>query len=333
MAKEDRMIEKISVWLLATVILTSVCDVQAQQVAKKAQIGFLVAVSSSASAVRLDTFRQGLRELGYEDDKNIIMTPRYAEGRLERLPALAAELVRLKPAVIVSAGGQATRAAKDVTKVIPIVMTNDPAPVAAGFVASLARPCGNITGVSTLAPELAGKRLELLSEIVPKLSRVAVVGTSSQPGHAQTIKELELAATAFKLHTQYLDVIDPNGVDNAFQAAAKGRADAILTLTRPILRAARARIADLAIKLTIPVIYNDIQSVDAGGLIFYGVSFQDLDRRAAIFVDKILKGAKPADLPVEQPKKFDFVVNLKAAKQIGLTIPPNVLARAERVIR
>ena len=327
------MIEKNFVWLLATFILTSVCDVQAQQVAKKAQIGFLVAVSTSASAVRLDTFRQGLRELGYEEDKNIIMTPRYAEGRLERLPALAAELVRLKPAVIVSAGGQATRAAKDATKAIPIVMTNDPDPVGAGFVASLARPGGNITGVSTLAPELAGKRLELLSEIVPKLSRVAVVGTSSQPGHAQTIKELELAATAFKLHTQYLDVIDPNGVDSAFQAAAKGRPDAILTLTSPILRAARARIADLANKLNIPVIYNDIQFVDAGGLIFYGVSFQDLDRRAAIFVDKILKGTKPADLPVEQPKKFDFVVNLKAAKQIGLTIPPNVLARADRVIR
>ena len=212
-------------------------------------------------------------------------------------------------------------------------MTNDPDPVGSGFVASLGRPGGNITGLSTLAPELSGKRLELLREVVPKLSRVAIVGTSTQAGHAQAIKELELAAKAFKVQIQYLDVLKSKDIETAFRAAAKGRADGLLTLTSPILRSQRAQLADLAVKNRIPAIYNDIQFVEAGGLIFYGVSFRDLDHRAATYVDRILKGAKPADLPVEQPTKFEFIINLKAAKQIGLTIPPNVLARADRVIR
>jgi putative ABC transport system substrate-binding protein len=235
--------------------------------------------------------------------------------------------------VIVTAGGQATRAAKEATSTIPIVMTNDPDPVGSGFVANLARPGGNVTGLSTLSPEFSGKRLELLGEVVPKLSRVAVFGTSTQPGQAQTIKELELAAKQFKVRIQQVDVLKSEDIETAFRAAATGRADGVLTLTSAILRSQRAQLADLAVKNRIPAIYNDIQFVEAGGLIFYGVSFRDLDRHAASFVDKILKGAKPGDLPIEQPTKFELVINLKVAKQIGLTIAPNVLARADRVIR
>jgi len=265
--------------------------------------------------------------------KNIVIESRYAEENLDRLPALAAELVRLKMDVIVTAGGQATRAAKKATSTIPIVMTNDPDPVGSGFVASLAWPAGNITGLSTLAPELSGKRLELLGEIAPKLSRVAVIGTSTQPGQAQAIKELELAARNFKMQIQQVDVLKINDIEIAFRAISTGRADGLLTLTSPILRSQRAQLADLAVKNRIPAIYNDIQFVEAGGLIFYGVSFRDLDRHAASFVDKILQGAKPGDLPIEQPSKFELVINLKTAKQIGLIIPPNVLTRADKVIR
>ena len=305
----------------------------AQQPAKVPRIGFLLAVSPSAAAARTEGFRQGLRDLGYVEGKNIVIESRYAEERLDRLPALAAELVRLKVDIIVTAGGQATRAAKQATPTIPVVMTNDSDPVGSGFVASLAHPTGNITGVSTLAPELSGKRLELLGEVVPKLSRVAIVGTSTQPGHGKVIKELELAAKEFKVQIQYVDVLKSKDVETAFRTAAKGRADGVLTLSSAILRSQRAQVADLAVKNRIPAIYNDIQFVEAGGLIFYGVSSLDLDRRAASFVDKILKGANPANLPVEQPKKFELIVNLKAAKQIDLTIPPNVLARADKVIK
>jgi putative tryptophan/tyrosine transport system substrate-binding protein len=306
---------------------------QAQQPNKISRIGYLIAVSPSASANRVKAFQQGLRELGYAERNNIVIEYRYAEGKLDRLPALAAELVRLKVDIIVTAGGQATRAAKEATSTIPIVMTNDADPVASGFVASLARPGRNITGLSTLAPELSGKRLELLREVVPKLSHVAIVGTSTQPGHAQAIKELEFAAKGFNVQIHYLDVLDSKDIEPAFRGAVKGRADGVLTLTSPILRSQRVQLADLAVQNRIPAIYNDIQFVEAGGLIFYGVSFLDLDRHAATYVDKILKGRKPADLPVEQPKKFEFIVNLKVAKQIGLTIPPNVLARADKVIR
>jgi putative ABC transport system substrate-binding protein len=330
---EQPMFGKVFVWLLATVLLIANHKVEAQESAKVARIGVLYAVSPSAATARIETFRQALRELGYVEAKNIVIESRYAEEKLDRLPALAAELARLKVDIIVTAGGQATRAAKQASSTIPIVMTNDPDPVGSGFVASLAHPAGNITGVSTLAPELSGKRLELLGEVVPKLSRVAIIGTSTQPGHAQTIKELELGAKEFKAQIQFMDVLKSKDVETAFRAAAKGRADGVLTLTSAILRSKRAQVADLAVKNRFPAIYNDIQFVEAGGLIFYGVSFLDLDRRAAFYVDRILKGTKPAELPVEQPKKFDFVINLKAAKQIDLTIPPNVLVRADKVIR
>ena len=319
--------------LLAVLVLTSFNLADAQQLTKVPRIGYLVAVSPSVVAARIEAFRQGLRELSYVEGKNIVIETRYAEGKLDRLPALAAELVRLKVDIIVTAGGQATRAAKEATSTIPIIMTNDADPVGSGFVASLSRPGGNITGLSTLAPELSGKRLELLREVIPKLARVAIVGTSTQPGHAQAIKELELAAEAFKVQIQYLDVLDSKDIETAFRGATKARADGVLTLTSPLLRSQRARLAELAVKNRIPAIYNDIQFVEAGGLIFYGVSFLHLDRHAATYVERILKGAKPADLPVEQPKKFEFIINLKAAKQIRVTIPPNVLARADKVIR
>ena len=278
-------------------------------------------------------FRQGLRELGYVEGKNIVIEWRFAEGKRERLAELAAELVRLKVDIIVTGGPTATRPAKEATVTIPIVMAQDTDPVGNGFVASLARPGGNITGLSTLAPEISGKQLELLKEIISRLSRVAVIGTSTNPGNAQGLREVELAAGAFGVKLQYLDVLSPKDIETAFRAASKGRADAVLVLNSPVLNSHRTQVADLAVKNRLPAVYAQPEFMDAGGLMYYGASYTDLFRRAATYVDKILKGAKPADLPVEQPTKFEFIINLKAAKQIGLTIPPNVLVRADKVIK
>jgi putative ABC transport system substrate-binding protein len=266
------------------------------------------------------------------EGKNIIVESRYAEGKLDRLPALAAELVRIKVDVIVTPGPPSTRAAKEASVTIPIVMAQDPDPVGNGFVASLARPGGNITGLSTLGPEISGKQLEFLKEIVPKLSRMAVIGTSTRKSNAQ-LKETERAAATFGVRLQYLYVPSSKIIEAAFRAATEERAEALLVMGGPVLFSHRKQLADLAAKNRIPAMYYDPQFVEAGGLLSYGVRFADLDRRAATYVDKILKGAKPADLPVEQPKKFEFIVNLKAAKQIGLIIPPNVLVRADKVIR
>ena len=306
---------------------------EAQQPTKNPRIGYLSGSSPSTSPARREAFRQGLRELGYVEGKNIVIEQRYAEGKFDRRPALAAELVRLKVDIIVTAGPQTTRPAKQATSTIPIVMAQDPDPVGNGFVASLARPGGNITGLATLAPELSGKQLELLKETVPKLSRVGVFGTSINPGNAQNLREVELAAKAFGVKLQYLDVLSPKDFETAFRAASKGLADAVLMLPGSVLGLQRAQLADLAVKSRLPAIYPQAEFTEAGGLMYYGTNTPDLFRRAATFVDKILKGAKPADLPVEQPKKFEFIINLKAAKQIGLTIPPNVLARADKVIR
>jgi len=281
----------------------------------------------------MDAFQQGLRELGYVEGKNIVIELRHANGKSEQLPGLAAELVSLKVDVIVTSGPTATRPAKEATSTIPIVMTFDDDPVGSGFVASLARPGGNITGLSTLAPEISGKQLELLTEIVPRLFRVAALGTSTRQGTAQALKEMELAAGASAVKLQYLDIEDPKDIETAFRAASKGRADAVLLLQSPVFNSQRAQIADLAQKSRLPAAYPRREFVEDGGLMSYGVSISDLDRRAATYVDKILKGAKAADLPVEQPTKFEFIINLKAAKQIGLTVPPNVLARADKVIR
>jgi putative tryptophan/tyrosine transport system substrate-binding protein len=315
------------------VLVVVVPVVEAQQPAKIPRIGYLSASSAAALSARVEAFRQGLRELGYVEGRDIVVDWRYAEGKLDRQRELADDLVRLKVDVIVSAGPEPTRAAKAVASAIPIVMTNDPDPVGDGFVARLARPGGNITGLSTFAPELSGKRVEILTEVVPKLSRVVVLGTSTAPGHAQMIRQTELAVKTFRVKHQYLDVLDSKDIEAAFRAASSGQGNGVLTLPSGILILQRSQVVELAAKNRIPAIYSSNQFIEPGGLMFYGVNALDLDRRAATYVDKILKGAKPGDLPVEQPTKFEFVINLKAAKQIGLTIPPNVLARADRVIR
>jgi ABC-type uncharacterized transport system substrate-binding protein len=319
--------------LFVVVLLAGAVIAKAQQPAKIPRVAYLLGASLSDNAARIEAFRQGLRDLGYVEGKNITIEWRSAEGKPDRLPALAAELVRLKVDLIVTGGPTNTRAAKGATSTIPIVMTNDSDPVGTGFVASLARPGGNITGLSTLAPEISGKQLELLKEIVPRLSRVAVLGTSTGPTYALIMRELELAAKVLGVKLQYLDILEPKDIETAFRAASKGRADTILMLTSPVLNPHRTQVVNLAVKSRLPVIYGQPEFVEAGGLMTYSVSFTDLFRRAATYVDKILKGAKPADLPVEQPSKFELVINLKAAKQIGLTIPPNVLARADKVIK
>jgi len=327
------MKKKIITFVLGTMLLAISFLAEAQQPKKLPRIGFLGAVSPSTISDRVEAFRQGLRELGYVDGKNIVIEYRWAEGKLGRLPVLAAELVRLKVDIIVSAGPQPTRAAKEATVTIPIVMGFDNDPVGSGFVASLARPGGNVTGLSTLAPEISGKQLELLKEIVPKLSRVAVLGNSTDPGNPQVVGETERAAVALGVQHLYLDVRAPEDIEPAFRAASKGRADAILALPSFLLTSQRKQLLDLAVKSRLPAIYDRREFVEDGGLMTYSVSSTDLFRRAATYVDKILKGTKPADLPVEQPMKFEFIINLKAAKQIGLTIPPNVLVRADKVIK
>jgi ABC-type uncharacterized transport system substrate-binding protein len=308
---------------------------RAQQPAKIPRIGYLTGASLPSVSANTEAFQQGLRELGYVEGKTLVIEWRGADGNRDRQRALAAELVRLKVDVIVASSGGDTRAAREATAAIPIVMAQSDDPVAAGFIASLARPGGNITGLSTLSPETSGKRLELLKEIIPKLSRVALFGTSSSPGNSPVLNETKLAAAALGVSVQYLDVLSSKDFETAFRAAGKARADAVLWLVSGSLGrvGGRTRIAELAVKSRLPTIYDSASNVSDGGLMSYGVSLPDLHRRAAIYVDKILKGAKPAELPVEQPKKFELVINLKAAKQIGLTIPPNVLARADRVIR
>jgi putative tryptophan/tyrosine transport system substrate-binding protein len=327
------MKKKIAVLTFCALLFAVCSSVEAQQPGKVPRIGFLGVTSPSTISARIEAFRQGLRELGYVEGKNIVIEYRWAEGKFDRLPDLAGELVRLKVVVIVTGGPADTRAAKEATATIPVVMGFDNDPVGSGFVASLARPGGNTTGLSTLSPELSGKRLELLKEVVPKLSRLAVFGTSIQPGNAQSLTETELAARAFGVQFQYLDVLDPKDIETAFRTAGSGRADAVLVLQSPVFNTRRAQLVDLAVKSRLPAMYAQPEYVESGGLMTYGPSMTDLFRRAATYVDKILKGAKPADLPVEQPMKFEFVINLKAAKQIGLTIPPNVLARAARIIK
>ena len=331
-----------SQWLVfrKSILCTAFCamllalsfEAEAQQAKKVPRIGFLT-TSPSIFPGRVEAFRQGLRELGYVEGRNIVIEWRYAAGRRDRLPALADEVVRLKVDIIVSGGPTITGFLKEATTTIPVVMGFDTDPVGNGLVASLARPGGNITGLSVLSPELGGKRLELLKEIVPKLSRVVVLGSSTLPGNAQTLRETELAAGALGVKLQYFDVLSPKDIEAAFRRAVKGRADAVLAQGSGVLNAHRTQVADLAVKSRLPAIYYAAEFVEAGGLMFYGVDFAYLYRRAATYVDKILKGAKPAELPVEQPKKFEFIINLKAAKQIGLTIPPNVLVRADKVIK
>jgi putative ABC transport system substrate-binding protein len=305
----------------------------AQQPRKVPRIGYLSVLSPSSDSSRLEAFRQGMRELGYVEGQNIAIESRYAEGKLDRLPDLAGELVRVKVDVIVVGGSTATRAAKNVTKLIPIVMAHGSDPVELGYVASLARPGGNITGLSHLAPELGGKRLELLRDMIAQLSRVAVLTDPGTQGHGPQIKELEVAARALGLQLRPAEVRAPNELESAFSAMTTGRASAFIGLQQPTLDRLRERIVDLAAKNRLPAMYPNSEYVETGGLMSYAADIVVMFRRTATYVDKILKGAKPSDLPVQQPTKFELVINLKAAKQIGLTIPPNVLARADKVIK
>jgi putative tryptophan/tyrosine transport system substrate-binding protein len=319
--------------LVGTLVLVFGLAAEAQQPTKIPRIGYLSTVSPAANVTRIEAFRQGLRELGYVEGKNIVIEWRYAEGKVDRLPSLAAELVRLKVDVIITAASPPTRAAKELTRTIPIVMAFDDDPVGSGFVASLARPGGNVTGLSSLALEIGGKQLELLKEIIPRLSRVAILGTSTVPHYANLVKEIDLVAKAVEVKVQEVDVLNVTDIEKAFGAASKADAGAVLVMGSPILNSHRTQIVVLAAKSRLPATYSRPEYVQDGGLLYYGTSFPDLFHRAATYVDKILKGAKPADLPIEQPTKFELIINMKAAKQIGLTIPPNVLARADRVIK
>jgi putative ABC transport system substrate-binding protein len=327
------MRSNVILFTLSALLSTLSASARAQQPTKIPRVGIVTLQPLSGIASRHEAFRQGLRELGYVEGKNIVIEFRSAEGKFDRLPALMAEIVRLKVDVILSHGPTTTRAAKQATSTIPIVMAQDPDPIGNGFVTSLARSGGNITGLSSLTTDLSGKRLELLKEILPKLSRVALFGTSSNQGNAQQQKETEVAAAALGLKLQFLDILGAKDIESAFQAAGHGRADAVFVLRSPVLNSRRTQLVQLATKNRLPATYPISEYVEDGGLMSYDANSNDLARRAATYVDKILKGAKAADLPVEQPIKFEFIVNLKAAKQIGLTIPPNVLVRADRVIR
>jgi putative ABC transport system substrate-binding protein len=318
---------------ITLITLAAAFIADAQQPTKIPRIGYLTGTSLSANSARTETFRQGLRELGYVEGEKILIEWRSAEGKADRLATLAAELVRLKVDIIIAGGPTSNRAAKEATTTIPIVMAFDNDPVGNGFVASLARPSGNITGLSTLAPEIGGKQLELLKEIVPRLSRVAFLGVSNNPGNTQSLRQTELVAGALGVKLQYVDVRDRKDIETAFRAASKGRADAVLVLAGSIFNSHRTQVVELALKSRLPAVYPYPEFVEDGGLMTCSLSITDLFRRAATYVDKILKGTKPADLPVEQPTKFEFIINLKAAKQIGLTIPPSVLARADKVIK
>jgi len=306
---------------------------EAQQPKKVPRIEFLSASTSSSYSDRIKSFQQGLREHGYENGKNIILEYKFAEGNADRLRELASELVNLKVDVIVTAGPEVTRAAKQATSTIATVMAQDNDPVGNGFVASLARPGGNITGFSQMAPEIVGKQMELLKESIPRLSRVAILGNLSRPGTQQELKNLELVARELKLQLNVFDVPIAIDIETAFRNARNERDGAVLGLTNAALFSQRTRVAELALKNHLPLIYGSHEWAEAGALMSYGTNFEDLYRRVATYVDKILKGAKPAELPVEQPTKFEFVINLRTAKQIGLTIPPNVLLRADKVIK
>jgi len=327
-----RMINRIIICLVVTVFLGTVFSAEAQEPAGKVpRIGFLSTAAHSSLSSRLEAFHQGLHELGFIEGKSIAIEYRSAEGKPDRLPELAAELVRLKVDCIVTAGETPTHAAKQATSTIPIIMTTVGDPVGLGFVASLARPGGNITGLSTYSTDLAGKRLELLKETILKLSRVAIV--SDPRSLAAEVKETEAAARLLKVQLIFLEVQNLDDLENAFRSIARSRVDAIVIGTGGFFNTNQRRLVELAAKHRLPGMYIEQEFVLAGGLMTYATSIPALYRRAATYVDKILKGAKPADLPVEQPTKFEFVINLKAAKQIGLTLPPNVLARADRVIR
>ncbi len=328
------MSKKILPIVLAIILLASVPPAGAQQPTKVVRIGILLPSTEDATVHLTEAFRQGLREHGYVEGQNVILEHRYGEARVERVSDLAAELVRVKVDVIVTATDLAIQATKQHTGAIPIVMANSTDPVGTGFVASLARPGGNITGLTAISPELSGKRLELLKEAVPKISRVAFLWNRDVAGTALEHKETETAARLLKLDIQSVEVRRVEDIDSALAALTRERANAlILPAQNPVLFANREKITDFTVKRRLPSMYPRKEFVDAGGLMSYGPNQSDMWRRAATYVDKILKGTKPGDLPVERPIKFELVINLKAAKQIGLTIPQSVLYRADKVIK
>jgi putative ABC transport system substrate-binding protein len=322
---------KATVVLLIGLVLASGHLAEAQQGKKIARIGFLT--TGGAENPSTLYFRQGLRELAYIEGENVLVEYRYAEGGSQQLSEFAEELVRLKVDVIVTSATEPSLIAQRATRTIPIVMGGGGDPVGAGLVDSLARPGGNITGVTSISSDLSGKRLELLKEAFPKMSPVAVLWLPTATGNKQQMKETEAAADSLRLPLQPAAVERPNDFESAFSAIIRGSARSLIVLSSPMFASHRSRIADLAAKSRLPAIYPDSNYVEAGGLMSYGPNLSEQYRRVVVYVDKILKGAKPADLPVERPMKFELVINLKTAKQIGLTIPPNVLARADKVIK
>ena len=333
---EKRIKRKFFAFALCATLFAFCASALAQQPKKVFQIGYLSADDAASESSRAEPIRQALRDLGYIEGQNIAIEYRYAEGKRDRLPGLAAELVRLKVDIILAAGGDALiRPAMNATKVIPIVMVGPGIdPVKAGLVESLARPGGNVTGLTNLSSELGGKRLELFKEAVPKLARVAVLFDPGNPPAVLQVKEvLPVAARALGLTVRSWEVRSAEDFDKVFAALNKERVDGLFVFGGPLMNTNQKRIGSLALKSQLPLMCYTKETLDVGGLLYYGADESDSYRRVAYYVDKILKGAKAGDLPVEQPKKFELIVNLKAAKQIGLTIPPNVLARADRVIK
>jgi putative tryptophan/tyrosine transport system substrate-binding protein len=316
---------------LCSIVFAFCTTALGQQTKKFPRIGFLSPTSDDS---RAEAFRQGLRELGYTDGQNLTIEYRWADGRFDKLPELAMELVRVKVDIIVAVVTQASLAAKKATRTIPVVMIAVSDPEGSGLVASLARPDANLTGTSSMTAEIVGKEIELLKDTIPKISRVTALWNPANPiFQGIQRKEAENAARALSVQLQIVEARGPEEIDRAFGALSRDRARALIILNDPVFTAERKRIAELAAKYRILSVSGTLEYTEAGGLMAYGPSFPEMYKRAATYVDKILKGAKPADLPVERPTKFEFVINLKTAKEIGLTIPPNVLARANRVIR
>ena len=313
--------------------LPAVAQSKEKAMGRLARVGYLSPTSSAAAANILGAVRQGLRELGWVEGKNVVIENRFADGNPRRLPELVAELVRLQVDVIVAGSTPAIVAARNATATIPIVMVTTGDPVASGLVASLARPGGNITGVTALGQALSAKRLELLTEAVPGATRVAVLGNPTFPDTAPAVKGVNAAGRALGVQLRVLEVRDPAELDKAFAAMRSDRVEGLMVLGDPMFNAHRRRIVELVAKGQLPAMYGLREFVDVGGLMFYGASLPDMSRHAATYVDKILKGAKPADLPVEQPTKFVLVINMKTAKALGLTIPPSVLVRADEIIQ
>jgi putative tryptophan/tyrosine transport system substrate-binding protein len=328
------MKRKITVLALCAMLPALCASAEAQQATKKIpRVGILSLNPASVQKDRVEAFREALRKLGYVEGQNINIEYRYGDNKSERMRGLAAELVHLNVDVIVTTGSSATRPAKEATTTIPIVMMSDNDPVGSGFVTSLARPGGNITGLTNISGDLGDKRLELLKEIVPKVSRVAVFRDLTNVTEGIGVDEIEPTARVLKIQTQRFELAKVEDFDSQFQAIMKWRPGGLVIAGGPLMNEHRKRLIEFAARNKLPAMYNRAEFVEAGGLVSYATNFIDLTRRAATYVDKILKGTKPSDIPVEQPTKFEFVINLKAAKQIGLTIPPNVLVRADRVIK